>query len=260
MILSWSRGFADDNMGEAILVQLGEIISQHPWWLARGRLLLSLLRRIGCSEGCRIIEAGCGWGTNLSVLERAGFVVTGLDVSRRALEVLDRPSRTLVEADLSKDLPPEAPEYDVVLALDVIEHVDDDLGVVLKLARLARRGGYVIVSVPALPELYSEFDRVQGHRRRYTPETLRGAFSGSGLEIIQLFWWGQWMARVLARRKSGNRARPGETDAQIYKRYLVLPPWPLTLVMKLLFRIDQDRALGGRNEIGTSLFAVAIRR
>ena len=66
-----------------------------------------------------------------------------------------------------------------MLALDVIEHIDDDRAAVARLGSLARPGGIVIVSVPALPELFTEFDRIQGHRRRYLPETLRAAFAAA---------------------------------------------------------------------------------
>ena len=110
-------------MADAILVDLGDIIERHPWWLARGELLLKLLRRAGHQDPCRIIDVGCGWGTNLSLLESAGYAVSGLDISRGVLERLDRPERDLIEADLSQDLPAVVPEYDVVLALDVIERV-----------------------------------------------------------------------------------------------------------------------------------------
>jgi SAM-dependent methyltransferase len=259
MIISWSHGIADDNMDEDILVELGDLIAQHPWWTARSRLLLHLLRRIGCETPRQIIEAGCGWGTNLSELEKAGYTVTGLDVSRNALARLDRDERTLIEADLSKDLPPNTPEYDVVLALDVIEHIDDDRGAVRRIAQLTKPGGYVIISVPALPELFSEFDRVQGHRRRYTPESLKNAIAGSGLEIVQIFWWGQWMARLLRKRTTATRARLGDTSTEVYKRYLSLPPWPGIWFLKLMFLIDQARTLRGRNVMGTSLFTVALR-
>ena len=151
------------------------------------------------------------------------------------------------------------PGYDVVLALDVIEHIDDDCGAVRRLAQLARPGGHVIISVPVLPQLFSEFDEVQGHRRRYTPNTLQGAIAESGLEIVQMVWWGQWMARILGRRQAASRARPGDTNTQVYKRYLSLPPWPGTLFLKLMFLIDHGRTLRGCNSIGTSLFAVALR-
>lgn len=259
MIISWSRGVAGNNMDESILVELGDIIARHPWWAARSQLLLHLLRRIGCEAKCRIIEVGCGWGTNLAALEKSGYTVTGLDVSRDALVRLDRADRTLIEASLSEELPPDAPEYDVVLALDVIEHIDDDRGAIRQLVQLTRPGGHVIISVPALPALFSEFDRVQGHRRRYTPESLRSAIAGSGLEIMQVFWWGQWMARLLKMRNTAVRTRSGDTSAEIYKRYLTLPPWPGTWFLKLMFLIDQGRALRGRNVVGTSLFAIGHR-
>ena len=260
MISTWSRGDADSNMDEGILTELGAIIARHPWWEARGRLVIALLRRARVAPPASILEAGCGWGTNLAMLENAGYKVTGLDISRRSLERLDRAGRMLIEADLTQEVPAGAEHYDVVLALDVIEHIDDDSSVITRLARLTRPGGLVILSVPALPELYSEFDEVQGHRRRYTRDSLREAIERAGLlEISCIFWWGQWMARVLGRRKSRSRARPGDTSADIYKKYLTLPPWPAVHLMKAMFMIDHKRALAERNVTGTSLFAIAMR-
>jgi SAM-dependent methyltransferase len=260
MIVCWSRGDADHNMDESILVGLGDIIARHPWWQARGRLVVALLRHLSVDRSAAILEAGCGWGVNITMLEEAGYAVTGLDISRRSLERLDRTDRKLIEADLTKDLPVSARRYDVVLALDVIEHIDDDSSVVRRLGQLTKPGGYVILSVPALPELYSEFDEIQGHRRRYTYDTLREAIGGAGLlEVCRIFWWGQWMARVLGRRKSARRARPGETGAEIYKKYLELPPWPAPYLMKAMFAIDHKRTLREKNVTGTSLFAIAMR-
>lgn len=256
MIVSWSRGIADNNMDEGILVELGDLIARHPWWRARTKLLLHLLRRLGCQASYQVIEVGCGWGGNLAALEKAGYTVTGLDVSRNALARLDRVDRMLIEADLSQDLPPDAPDYDVVLALDVIEHIDDDRGAVRRLAQLTKPGGHVIISVPALPELFSEFDSVQGHRRRYVPQSLRDATAGSGLQIVQLFWWGQWMIPLLGKRTAAPGYLP---SVQVYKRYLSLPPWPGIWFLRLMFLIDQGRALRERNVKGTSLFAVARR-
>ena len=113
-------------MDEEILVQLSEIVSHHPWWAARADIVLALLDDLSISPPTSILDAGCGWGTNLRVMEAAGYRVVGLDVSRRALDRLDRPDRQLIEADLSQPLPRDLPRYDCVLALDVIEHIDDD--------------------------------------------------------------------------------------------------------------------------------------
>ena len=256
MITKLSGGNADANIDEDILVDLSETIHRHPWWLARARLTVALLKRLGVNRPARVLDAGCGWGVTLERLERCGYQADGLDISRRALDRLDRPGRLLVEADLAQPLTDGFGLYDAVLALDVIEHIDDDRVPVANLGRLARPGGVVVISVPALPELFSEFDAIQGHRRRYLPDTLRGAFVGSGLALEQIFWWGAWLVPLLRLQRPRIRSQPGATAAEIYSRYLRLPPWPLAWLLQMAFALEQAPALAGALATGTSLFAV----
>lgn len=258
MITTWSAGTPEANMDEQILIDLSKVVARHPWWLARADLVLALLETLDIRPPARILEAGCGWGTNLEALEAAGYQTTGLDVSRKMLDRLDRYDRRLVEADLTQHLPDHLPAYDCVLALDVIEHIDDDSRALRELGRLLNPTGSLIVSVPALPELFSQFDEVQGHRRRYTAESLRNCLERAGFLVKDIRWWGQWMVRPLQARKSVRRGRLGETNADIYRRYLALPPWPGPWAMKLMFRIDQWRTLRRRNLSGTSLIAIAV--
>ena len=257
MIDRWSAGVADDNMAEEILVELGALIRRHPWGRARTRLMLDLLGRLGVTPPARVLDVGCGWGTTLEALEAKGHRVVGADISRRALLALDQPGRELVEFDLARPLPDGIEPFDAVLALDVIEHIDDDREAVARLGELTRPGGVVVVSVPALPDLFGEFDAIQGHRRRYLPDGLREAFERTGLEVERVFWWGSWMVPVLQRSRGKPRSRPGESAAETYRRYLSLPPWPAPLVFRGAFALEQDRAIQGKLKIGTSLFAVA---
>ena len=101
--------------------------------------VLALLNQLRILPPAMVLEAGCGWGTNLEALEAAGYRITGLDISRKMLEQLDRDDRQLVQADLSQGLPNCVPTYDCVLALDVIEHLDDDRHSVQQLGRLLSR-------------------------------------------------------------------------------------------------------------------------
>jgi SAM-dependent methyltransferase len=260
MIATWSEGVPDENMAEAILTELAGIVRRHPWWLARASLTLRLLRRLGVSAPARVCDAGCGWGTTLEALERAGYRAVGLDISRSMLERLDRPGRELAVADLTKPLPGGIEPFEAVLALDVLEHLDDDGAAVERFGRLARPGGVVIVSVPALPELYTEFDAIQGHRRRYTEDTLREAFRRSGLSVERVFFWGSWMVPILRRqRRRPLRGGPGESDQETYRRYLRLPPWPAPLALRAMFAAERGRSLAGKLKTGTSLFAIARR-
>jgi 2-polyprenyl-3-methyl-5-hydroxy-6-metoxy-1,4-benzoquinol methylase len=259
VIQTWSEGIADENMPEDILVDLVSIIHRHPWWKARTALTLRLLDRLGVRPPARVLDAGCGWGTTLEGLERAGYRVTGMDISRRMLDRLDRADRSLFLGDLSCDFPDDVERFEAVLALDVIEHIDDDRGAVTRLARVVRPGGAVVVSVPALSDFFTEFDEVQGHRRRYLPETLRSAFADSGLDVERVFWWGQWLVPMLRRQRQKKKGVPGETTSQTYRRYLTLPPFPGPQVMSLGFALEQRRAVEGKLHTGTSLFAVARR-
>jgi SAM-dependent methyltransferase len=259
MIESWSRGHADDCMPEAMLVETLAKVARHPWHHARSRLTLGLLKSLEVHPPASILEVGCGWGLNLSALERAGYAVTGTDISRNILEKIDKPERRLIEADLNQPLPPDAGEYEAVLALDVIEHLDDDQGAVRQMARLLRPGGVAIISVPALPELFSHFDEIQGHRRRYLPETLRRAVEGGGLEVLRIFWWGAWMVPILRRtRLHGGAGTPARLKT--YADYLTLPAWPGPPLLRLAYAIEEKFALRGSLKTGTSLFAVARTR
>jgi 2-polyprenyl-3-methyl-5-hydroxy-6-metoxy-1,4-benzoquinol methylase len=259
VITTWSEGIAGESMDEDILVDLAPLIRRHPWWWARSALTLALLERLGVKPPARVLDVGCGWGTTLEALERRGYQTAGVDISRRTLEKLDRPERLLYTGDLSRDLPPEASGFDAVLALDVIEHIDDDGDAVTKLKQLARPGGFVVVSVPALPEFFTEFDKIQGHRRRYLPETLRAAFQDSGLVVERIFWWGQWLVPLLRRQRTKKKKAAGDTAAETYRRYLSLSPWPASLVLRLGFALEKRRALDGKLRTGTSLFAIARR-
>lgn len=256
MITTWSRGDADLGMPEEVLVRLGGVVRRHPWWRARANLTCQLLRRLHVSPAAHVLDVGCGWGVTLEALERRGHRVDGLDVSREALELLDRPDRRLIEADLTRPLPESVPRYDAVLALDVIEHLDDDRAAVARLGRLVRPDGVVLISVPARPDLFSDFDRVQGHRRRYEAADLRAAIEEGGLRLERLLWWGAWMVPLVRWQRRRPRSGPNTDHFATYASYLRLPPWPGPWLMRLAFQLEQGPTLRGWPTTGTSLFAI----
>jgi hypothetical protein len=141
----------------------------------------------------------------------------------------------------------------------VIEHLDDDRNAVARLASLARPGGALIISVPALPQIFSSFDSIQGHRRRYTPETLSMAFHGTDLTITEVLWWGRWLLPVLRRQRMKTRTRPGDSPTDSYRRYLALPPLPFVWLARLAFALEQELTIRGKLRTGTSLLVVARR-
>jgi len=258
MIVTWSKSSSGSGMPEALLTETLPQVQRHPWWRARARLALAILRSNRIMPPATVLDVGCGWGVNLLALESAGYTAIGLDSSRQILERIDCPNRRLIEADLTQELPKDRVSAKAILALDVIEHMDDDRDFLRRVAKLLLPSGVAVVSAPARPDLFSEFDRIQGHRRRYLPDSLRAAFVDSGLRVSQLFWWGAWMVPVLRRMRSGNRVVGMEREKS-YAEYLRLPWWPLPLAMQLLYALEQPMAMRGKLATGTSLFAIAER-
>jgi SAM-dependent methyltransferase len=260
MITIWSEGDSEAYMPAALSAEMSRAVHTHPWWQARARLTLALLERNAIVAPARVLDAGCGWGVTLEALERRGYRVTGLDVARKALERLDRPGRDLIEADLVRPFPQLTAahaRFDAVLALDVLEHLDDDRAGFLQLLTLVRSGGLLIVSVPALRELFSEFDQIQGHRRRYQPQDLKDLIEGSGRSLEKLFWWGSWLVPVFRSTRTRRRTSANRSAQEVYRAHLKLPPWPLSGMLRIAFAWEQHRALRGALKRGTSLVAVA---
>ncbi len=260
MIESWSSTVSDDGMDDSLLLSCHAQVARHPWWRARTALVMAWLRRLGLGSHSTILDVGCGWGVVLDSLEKAGFAAAGLDVSRSALQRIDRADRRLVHGDLSTNLDPPSnlEPFDAILALDVIEHLDDDRAALARMAALVRPGGWVIVSVPARPDLWSRFDDIQGHRRRYLPDSLSAAFEDTGLQLNSLHWWGAWMVPLFRNRRV-RRDVPHQSPLDVYSRALRLPPWPGPWLLTTAFALEKPHALAGRLRTGTSLFALARR-
>lgn len=257
MIETWSQGVSGDGMPEEVLVESLELVRAHPWWAARARLAISLLKAEGFAPPATLIDVGCGWGVNLQALEAAGYQVVGLDASREILTLIDDPRRRLIQADLTQPFPETHGRYAGGLMLDVLEHLDDDRAALQRVAPLIEPGGTLIVSVPALPELFSEYDEMQGHRRRYTRDALQRAFEDSGFSVKAMHWWGAWMVPILKvmRKRGANQQSPPKT----YSHYLRIPPWPVPWLMRGFYDIEAMQPVLSRLPIGTSLIAVAKR-
>jgi SAM-dependent methyltransferase len=105
-----------------------------------------------------------------------------LDLSEKAVAVLQR-AGARARAGKIGELPFAAQSFDLVCALDIIEHVEDDVGAVAELSRVLTPQGTLLTSIPLHPECWTAFDDFVGHRRRYTPAGLMTLLAREGFEI-----------------------------------------------------------------------------
>lgn len=150
---------------------MDEVEGSHWWFVGRRAILESFLERI-CSRlqtqdsRLRILDVGCGTGANIEMLSQFGKA-EGVDVSDDALEFCRRKGLK-VEKGLAEKLPYENGAFDVTTALDVIEHLDDDVAGLREMNRVTRDGGYSLFFVPAFMWLWGVQDDISHHRIRYT--------------------------------------------------------------------------------------------
>jgi SAM-dependent methyltransferase len=167
--------------------RLSEMDDNHFWLGPRRRLVLKLLRRLTQADGRGIdsvLEIGCGAGALLPELGGLGNAVVALDFHMKLLKQARRhfPQALIIQGN-AEHLPMVEARFDVILALDVIEHIDPILSL-REARRVAREGALLLLSVPASPALWSKFDVRAGHRKRYTRTDLEAELALAGWRPI----------------------------------------------------------------------------
>jgi SAM-dependent methyltransferase len=150
---------------------MDRVEDSHWWFVGRRAILESFLNEIHSSLAPRssplkILDVGCGTGANIEMLSKYGEA-EGVDVSDDALEFC-RKKGLKVQKGLAEDLPYEDETFDLTTALDVIEHLDDDVAGLREMHRVTKRGGYSLFFVPAFMWLWGVQDDISNHRIRYT--------------------------------------------------------------------------------------------
>ena len=157
----------------------------HWWYTGRRKILAGFVEEI-CRQVTdrrpRILDVGCGTGANLLMLSEYGEA-EGVDISEDALAFCRERGLDKVRLGAGEQLPYEDGTFDLVTALDVVEHMDDDLAGLREMRRVLRPGGRVLLFVPTFMFLWGLQDDVSNHRRRYRLPELRRVLEQAGFEI-----------------------------------------------------------------------------
>lgn len=201
-----------------------EVQRRHWWFRGRRRILAGLLAGLDppLPRGARVLDVGCGTGANTPVLAAEGRSVVGLDPSplalglhqRRVPEAAGRGATRRVRGHAGQ-LPFADASFDLVVALDVLEHLDDDRAAAAELRRVVRTGGAVVVFVPALRLLWGLQDEVSHHRRRYRRATLRAVVAAGGLKLERITYFNTLLfPPILAARLAMRLWRPAAVQSE----------------------------------------------
>ncbi len=243
---------------DAKLFELVETVEpRHFWFQARSDLILSAFRSFMPRGGPRrVLELGCGRGGVLSRLVGEGIAAEGADLFREALQrCRAHLSVPLWRVD-ARHLPFVA-EFDAVGLFDCLEHIEDEKAVLSGVYRSLRPGGIVVITVPALPGLWSELDVLSHHQRRYTKPLLMDAVSHAGFEVLKISYFNALLLPALwLQRRVFGRLSPLERE-----RALRVPPRVINATLYRLLSVERWFIERQHNlAVGASLLAIARRR
>ncbi len=201
-------------MEEQIYQRLYELEDAHWWFRGRRAVIWAMLARADVVPQPRVFDAGCGTGRNLVEFGPLG-TAAGADTSDTAVRFCrERGLDGVIESSV-EELPYDDGSFDLILATDVLEHVEHDDRGARELRRVVSDRGRLLVTVPAYQWMWSHHDDSHHHMRRYTRPRLRTLLTGAGWEPIVQTYFNTVLLAPIAAMRMLERRRPadnGKTD------------------------------------------------
>ena len=229
-----------------------ELYEKHWWWRAREEILVDeLRRRFSKGANLSILDVGCGDALFFGRLSEFGEP-EGVESDLGLVDPNGPYRARIAVAPFDARFQP-GKNYDLILMLDVLEHLDEPEHALRRALELLKPGGIVVVTVPAFRLLWTNHDRLNQHRTRFTKRSFARLASASGMEITASRYFFVWLAAAKL------AVRMVEAILPAHPRVPGIPsPW----INELLYRISRIEEKLSRIlylPIGSSLMVVGRR-
>ncbi|MBI4744683.1 MAG: class I SAM-dependent methyltransferase [Actinobacteria bacterium] len=242
-------------MEKSIYDDFYQLEEKHWWFVVRREIILDFIKKIINKKNkkeVRILDIGCGTGLMLEFLEKFGRI-TGLDNSAEAVEYSNKRggNKVIVKGDISewdsKD------KFDLILALDVIEHIDDDEKALKKIYGLMEEDGIFLCTVPAFSFLWSGHDEVNHHKRRYARRELYQKLLSVGFKVEKISYFNTFLfPPVLAVRLIKRLRKSVESESD-----MKMPLLTINKVLLYIFSLERFFLSRLNFPFGVSILAIA---
>jgi SAM-dependent methyltransferase len=227
----------------------------HWWFVGRRALVAREIAALGIAPDDRVLDIGTSTGTNLRLLGRLGFRrVAGVDLSLDAIRYCAQKDLGKIEQADVCSLPFADRAFKLVLATDIVEHVDDDVSALKEIGRVLDRGGRAIVTVPCFESLWGLQDDVSFHKRRYRLSELVSAVEKAGLRVSRSYYFNYmlFLPILIARRVIALLRIKLESENQLNNPLI-------NRVLRAVFRADVESAPWLHVPFGVSAFALVVK-
>jgi len=239
-------------MERHVYERMAEIDRDHWWFVGRRKILTRLLERWRPKQGpLRILEVGCGTGGNIAMLQQFG-TVDAIEPDDYARAFASERTGVQVKGGYLPDVPLKDGHYDLIVLLDVLEHIPDDKGALVALRPKLAPGGRLMLAVPAMPSLWSGHDVAHHHQRRYTRNRLEAVVKAAGFRTLRRTAFNTLLLPAIVAVRWLNKAlgREGGDEDRI-------PPAPVNTFLTWLFGAERHAAVRGLFPAGVSIALVA---
>lgn len=233
--------------------QMREVEDRHWWFSARREIVREVLKSLPLPAEPRILEAGCGTGGNLALLAQHGRITAFEPDSIAAAMARDRAIGPVLDGSLPDRVPSFENPFDLIVLLDVLEHIGDDVSTLRALRKNLAKGGYLVLTVPANQFLWSEHDVTHQHKRRYAAKSLADVMTRSGFVVRQLTYYNTLLFPVIAAVRLVERLLKLRQSIEPLR----VPAAFINAALRTLFSSERHLVTRGRLPFGVSLLAFA---
>ena len=172
-------------MEKQLYEEMYRIEDSYWWFRGKRKIISAMLNKYAGENGKRILDVGCGTGANLEQFSRYGDLF-GVDISMDALQFCKSRRKESISAGECGKLPFKKGAFDIVLAIDLIEHIDDEEGFLKEINRVLSDEGVFVFTTSAFSFLWSQHDVAAHHKRRYRRGKLGRLLEGSNFKVERL--------------------------------------------------------------------------
>lgn len=218
---------------------------KHWWHISKRNIVRGMLSAFSRNKNLMILDIGCGAGKTMDMLSDFG-TVWGLDNSRKALSFCRKRGFRRVRLAEAADTGFEGNFFDVITMLDVLEHIEENVAL-QEAKRILKPGGSLIITVPAYQWLWSSWDEVLKHKKRYTKQDLGRVVKKNGFTIAETSYMYSFLVLpAFIFRKLKSYKKSYESD------FSINPPF-INFVFTLFSNIERYFVVRGLVPFGTSL-------
>jgi len=231
-----------------------QVETTHWWFSARRKIIVDTIKKIiGLKKNSDVLDYGCGTGGILDLLSE-DYNTFGADTSQLAIDFCQkRDLKNILHIPDVLESPEYRGRFDMVTVLDVIEHIDDDIGALKGIHPLLKENGYLFVTVPAYQFLYGPYDELTQHKRRYVKKNLEKVIMASGFEIVRTSYFNTFLSPLLIVSRLISAKTGSNNDTDVPNKYI-------NSILKVIFNSEKYLLRFLSFPFGISIMCIARKK